>query len=132
MGSTYSITIDYSLPVFMNSHYFFFHITVFTVFFCIFKSIAIGLCYVDFKWFVQVNGALLVLPAAMGELFWSAAVLSALGTTLAVIIGLPLNPTIIVSGTYIYSLVFLDQNKKLLFFFQLETVTNWKSNKSNP
>ena len=48
--------------------------------------------------FIQVPGALLVLPAACGELFWSAAVLSALGSTLAVIIGLPLNATIIVSG----------------------------------
>ena len=48
-------------------------------------------------------GALLVLPAAMGELFWSAAVLSALGSTLAVIIGLPLDATIIVSGTSSYS-----------------------------
>ena len=47
---------------------------------------------------LQVPGALLVLPAACGELFWSAAVLSALGSTLAVIIGLPLNATIIVSG----------------------------------
>jgi high affinity choline transporter 7 len=45
-----------------------------------------------------VPGALLVLPAACGELFWSAAVLSALGSTLAVIIGLPLNATIIVSA----------------------------------
>jgi len=46
----------------------------------------------------KVPGALLVLPAACGELFWSAAVLSALGSTLAVIIGLPLNATIIVSA----------------------------------
>lgn len=47
----------------------------------------------------KIPGALLVLPAATGELFWSAAVLSALGSTLAVIIGLPLNATIIVSAT---------------------------------
>lgn len=47
----------------------------------------------------KLPGALLVIPAAMGELFWSAAVLSALGSTLAVIIGLPLNATIIVSAT---------------------------------
>ena len=50
------------------------------------------------KFLFQIPGALLVLPAATGELFWSAAVLSALGSTLAVIIGLPLNATIIVSG----------------------------------
>ena len=52
------------------------------------------------KFLFQIPGALLVLPAATGELFWSAAVLSALGSTLAVIIGLPLNATIIVSGKF--------------------------------
>ena len=43
--------------------------------------------------FVQVYGrfagALLVIPAVMGELFWSASILAALGTTLAVILNLP-------------------------------------------
>ena len=57
-------------------------------------EVSVQITYYEF----QVPGALLVLPAACGELFWSAAVLSALGSTLAVIIGLPLNATIIVSG----------------------------------
>ena len=43
-------------------------------------------------------GALLVIPAVMGELFWSASILAALGTTLAVILNLPVTPTIIVSA----------------------------------
>ena len=60
----------------------------------------IGNCFKGIKFLFQVPGALLVLPAATGELFWSAAVLSALGSTLAVIIGLPLNATIIVSGKF--------------------------------
>ena len=34
----------------------------------------------------------------MGELFWSASILAALGTTLAVILNLPVVPTIIVSA----------------------------------
>ena len=57
-------------------------------------EVSVQITYYEF----QVPGALLVLPAACRELFWSAAVLSALGSTLAVIIGLPLNATIIVSG----------------------------------
>ena len=48
--------------------------------------------------FGQVMGALLVIPAVMGELFWSASILAALGTTLAVILNLPVVPTIIVSA----------------------------------
>jgi len=48
--------------------------------------------------FGSVAGAILSLPAVMGELFWSASILAALGTTLAVIIELPDVPTIIVSA----------------------------------
>ena len=36
--------------------------------------------------FGSVAGAILSLPAVMGELFWSASILAALGTTLAVIL----------------------------------------------
>ena len=39
--------------------------------------------------FGSVAGAILSLPAVMGELFWSASILAALGTTLAVMIELP-------------------------------------------
>ena len=48
--------------------------------------------------FGRMMGALLVIPAVMGELFWSASILAALGTTLAVILNLPVVPTIIVSA----------------------------------
>lgn len=48
--------------------------------------------------FGSVAGAILSLPAVLGELFWSASILAALGTTLAVIIELPDVPTIIVSA----------------------------------
>ena len=48
--------------------------------------------------FGSVAGAILSLPAVMGELFWSASILAALGTTLAVIIELPDIPTIIASA----------------------------------
>ena len=64
------------------------------------------------KFLFQVPGALLVLPAATGELFWSAAVLSALGSTLAVIIGLPLNATIIVSGKFNGFFIFFKSGSK--------------------
>lgn len=48
--------------------------------------------------FGQVMGSLLVIPAVFGELLWSASILAALGTTLAVILNLPVVPTIIVSA----------------------------------
>ncbi|XP_067941622.1 high-affinity choline transporter 1-like isoform X2 [Watersipora subatra] len=43
-------------------------------------------------------GAVLVLPAVSGEIFWSASILSALGSTLSVIIGLELWISVIVSA----------------------------------
>jgi len=76
----------------------------------------------------KVPGALLVLPAVMGELFWSAAVLSALGSTLAVIIGLPLNATIIVSASIcvvytlfggLYAVAYTDVAQLLLIILGL-------------
>jgi len=54
--------------------------------------------YPLFKVYGRFAGALLVVPAVMGELFWSASILAALGTTLAVILNLPVTPTIIVSA----------------------------------
>ena len=50
------------------------------------------------KVYGRFAGALLVIPAVMGELFWSASILAALGTTLAVIINTPVTATIIVSA----------------------------------
>ena len=43
-------------------------------------------------------GALLFLPAVIGEIFWSAAILSALGTTFGTILGLDMNTSIIISA----------------------------------
>nr|XP_039250348.1 high affinity choline transporter 1-like isoform X1 [Styela clava] len=52
-------------------------------------------------------GGLLFLPALMGELLWSASILSALGTTLAVIIKLDVNVSVCVSAAIavLYTLV---------------------------
>ena len=43
-------------------------------------------------------GGLLFIPAVLGEIFWSAAILSALGATISVIIGLDNTSAIIVSA----------------------------------
>ena len=43
-------------------------------------------------------GGLLFIPAVLGEIFWSAAILSALGATISVIIGLDNTTAIIVSA----------------------------------
>ncbi|KAF6026117.1 SLC5A7 [Bugula neritina] len=43
-------------------------------------------------------GAVLVLPALSGEIFWSASILSALGSTLSVIIGLEMWISVIISA----------------------------------
>uniref|UniRef100_A0A673ML33 High affinity choline transporter 1-like n=1 Tax=Sinocyclocheilus rhinocerous TaxID=307959 RepID=A0A673ML33_9TELE len=43
-------------------------------------------------------GGLLFIPALMGEMFWSAAILSALGATLSVIIDIDINMSVIISA----------------------------------
>ncbi|RXM99129.1 Dedicator of cytokinesis protein 9 [Acipenser ruthenus] len=43
-------------------------------------------------------GGLLFIPALMGEIFWSAAILSALGATLSVIVDMNINTSVIVSA----------------------------------
>ncbi|XP_055061163.1 high affinity choline transporter 1 [Misgurnus anguillicaudatus] len=43
-------------------------------------------------------GGLLFIPALMGEIFWSAAILSALGATLSVIIDIDINMSVIISA----------------------------------
>ena len=43
-------------------------------------------------------GAVLFLPALVGEVFWTAAILAALGTTANVILGFPLIPSIVISA----------------------------------
>ena len=46
----------------------------------------------------KVMGAFLYIPAFLGETFWSASILSALGATLTVILGLNMNVSVIVSA----------------------------------
>ena len=43
-------------------------------------------------------GAILYLPALCGEVFWSAAILSALGATISVVLELEINMSVIVSA----------------------------------
>lgn len=50
------------------------------------------------KAYGRLPAALLVIPAVLGDLFWSTAVLAALGTTLSVILNTPETPTIIISA----------------------------------
>ena len=46
----------------------------------------------------RVMGAILYIPAFLGETFWSASILAALGATLKVILGLNMNVSVIVSA----------------------------------
>ncbi|XP_072301216.1 high-affinity choline transporter 1-like [Eucyclogobius newberryi] len=46
----------------------------------------------------QRMGGLLFIPALMGEIFWSAAILSALGATLSVIVDININMSVIISA----------------------------------
>lgn len=46
----------------------------------------------------RIMGAVLYIPAFLGETFWSASILSALGATLTVILGLEMNLSVIVSA----------------------------------
>lgn len=73
-------------------------------------------------------GGLLYLPALLGEVFWSAAVLSALGATLAVILELDTNISIIVSACIaifytlfggLYSVAYTDVLQLFFIFFGL-------------
>ena len=46
----------------------------------------------------KIMGAFLYIPAFLGESFWSASILSALGATLSVIVDLEMNTSVIVSA----------------------------------
>ena len=46
----------------------------------------------------KIMGAFLYIPAFLGETFWSASILSALGATLTVILGLDMNLSVIISA----------------------------------
>lgn len=73
-------------------------------------------------------GGLLYLPALMGEVFWSAAILAALGSTLAVIIDMDNNTAIILSACIavaytlfggLYSVAYTDVVQLFCIFFGL-------------
>ena len=46
----------------------------------------------------RIMGAFLYIPAFLGETFWSASILAALGATLAVILGLEMNVSVTISA----------------------------------
>ena len=54
----------------------------------------------------NVLGGLLYFPALLGETFWSAAILGALGSTLSVILGLNIDLSVIVSACIAVSYTF--------------------------
>ena len=53
--------------------------------------------------FGPVVGGLMVIPAVLGEFFWSSAVLSALGATVSVVVGLGRQLSVIVSSCIVVS-----------------------------
>uniref|UniRef100_UPI00398EDCEC high-affinity choline transporter 1 n=1 Tax=Pristiophorus japonicus TaxID=55135 RepID=UPI00398EDCEC len=73
-------------------------------------------------------GGLLFIPALMGEIFWSAAVLSALGATLSVIVDIDINLSVIISAVIaifytlvggLYSVAYTDVVQLLCIFIGL-------------
>ncbi|XP_071827919.1 high-affinity choline transporter 1-like [Apostichopus japonicus] len=73
-------------------------------------------------------GGLLFLPALMGELFWSAAILSALGATISVILDMDINISVIISACItvaytffggLYSVAYTDVVQLICIFFGL-------------
>ena len=76
-------------------------------------------------------GGLLYLPALMGEIFWSGAILSALGATVSVVIGLDRFTSVIVSACIaifytllggLYSVVYTDVIQLLCIFVGLVSI----------
>lgn len=73
-------------------------------------------------------GGLLYIPALMGEIFWSAAILSALGATVSVVVGLGKDLSVIVSACIavfytliggLYSVAYTDVIQLVCIFFGL-------------
>ena len=92
-------------------------------------------------------GGLLYIPALMGEIFWSAAILSALGATISVVIDLDRIPSVIASACIaifytliggLYSVAYTDVIQLICIFLGLvsgklllirvETTVNSSSN----
>ncbi|KAK0058927.1 high-affinity choline transporter 1, partial [Biomphalaria pfeifferi] len=78
--------------------------------------------------FGERMGGLLFIPALLGEVFWTGAILAALGSTLSVIMELPTQPAIIVSACValfytliggLYSVAYTDVVQLFCIFFGL-------------
>ncbi|KAH9513069.1 hypothetical protein Btru_035744 [Bulinus truncatus] len=78
--------------------------------------------------FGERMGGLLFIPALLGEVFWTGAILAALGSTLSVIMDLPTQPAIIVSAAValfytliggLYSVAYTDVVQLFCIFFGL-------------
>ncbi|XP_047134601.1 high-affinity choline transporter 1 [Hydra vulgaris] len=73
-------------------------------------------------------GAILYIPALLGEIFWSAAILSSLGATLSIILGLRIDYAVIISALIavgytffggLYSVAYTDVVQLICIFFGL-------------
>lgn len=78
-------------------------------------------------------GGLLYIPALLGEIFWSAAILAALGATISVVIDLDRVPSIIVSACIamcytliggLYSVAYTDVIQLICIFLGLVSRIN--------
>lgn len=78
-------------------------------------------------------GGLLYIPALMGEIFWSGAILSALGATVSVVIGLDRSTSVIVSAGIaifytllggLYSVVYTDVIQLVCIFVGLVSMVS--------
>ena len=76
-------------------------------------------------------GGLMYIPALLGELFWSAAILSALGATISVVLGLNRIPSVVASCCIavfytllggLYSVVYTDIIQLICIFIGLVSV----------
>ena len=73
-------------------------------------------------------GGILYIPALLGEIFWSAAILGSLGATLSVILGLKIDYAVIISAIIavgytffggLYSVAYTDVVQLICIFFGL-------------
>ncbi len=78
-------------------------------------------------------GGLLYIPALMGEIFWSGAILSALGATVSVVLGLDRSTSVIASASIavfytllggLYSVVYTDVIQLMCIFVGLVSMVS--------
>jgi len=79
-------------------------------------------------------GSIMYFPALMGEVFWSAAILSALGATVSVVIGLGKQLSVIISACIavaytlmggLYSVAYTDVIQLICIFFGLVSFVSY-------